>query len=159
MEQRTLSKWLKMIMIGIAACGLIVYVVLVPGCGREIAMDNPELAYCYYPWLVFIWLTAIPCYVALIFGWRIATSIGNDQSFCLENARRLKNISHLALLDSAFFFMGNIVYLFMGMNHPGIALCSLFVVFAGVAVSVVCAALSHLVRKAADLQEQSDLTI
>jgi hypothetical protein len=33
------------------------------------------------------------------------------------------------------------------------------VVFAGVAITVAAAALSHLVRKAAALQEESDLTI
>ena len=45
------------------------------------------------------------------------------------------------------------------MSHPGVALFSLIVVFAGVAVAVAAAALSYLVKKAAVLQEQSDLTI
>ena len=38
-------------------------------------------------------------------------------------------------------------------------LMCLIVVFVGVAISVAAAALSHLVMKAAMLQEQSDLTI
>lgn len=41
----------------------------------------------------------------------------------------------------------------------GAGICGLFVDFAGAAVAVASAALSHLVRKAAVLQEQSDLTI
>ena len=45
------------------------------------------------------------------------------------------------------------------MSHPGVAIASLAVVFVGVAVAVGAAALSHLVGKAALLQEQSDLTI
>ena len=45
------------------------------------------------------------------------------------------------------------------MNHPGVILMLLLVVFAGVAVAVAAAALSHLVKKAAVLQEESDLTI
>ena len=45
------------------------------------------------------------------------------------------------------------------MNHPGVILYSLIVVFAGVAVSVASAALSHLVLKAALLQEESDLMV
>ena len=44
-------------------------------------------------------------------------------------------------------------------NHPGVILALVFIVFACVVVSVVAAVLSHLVVKAADLQEQSDLTI
>ena len=45
------------------------------------------------------------------------------------------------------------------MNHPGVILYSLIVVFAGVVVSVASAALSHLVLKAALLHEESDLTV
>lgn len=45
------------------------------------------------------------------------------------------------------------------MNHPSIVLLSFFIEFFGVAVSVSAAALSHLVMKAAVLQEESDLTI
>ena len=45
------------------------------------------------------------------------------------------------------------------MNHPGIILYSLIVVFAGVAISVAAATLSHLVLKAAKLQEENDLTV
>ena len=45
------------------------------------------------------------------------------------------------------------------MSHPSVAIASLAVVFVGVAVAVGSALLSHLVKKAAALQEQSDLTI
>jgi hypothetical protein len=45
------------------------------------------------------------------------------------------------------------------MSHPGVTLLSLLIVFAGIAIAVAAAALSHLVHKAAALQEQSDLTI
>lgn len=82
-----------------------------------------------------------------------------DRSFSNENAKYLKWISWLAAGDGIFFFIGNVVLLFINMSHPGVALFSLIVVFAGVAVAVAAAALSHLVKKAAALQEQSDLTI
>ena len=65
----------------------------------------------------------------------------------------------LAAGDSIFFFVMNIIYMFLGMNHPGIVLASLIVTFIGVAVTVAAAALSHLVIKASKLQEDSDLTI
>ena len=71
----------------------------------------------------------------------------------------LQRIAWLAAGDTAFFFLGNVVFTLLSMNHPGILLLSLLICFAGVAVTVAAACLSHLVRKAADLQEQSDLTI
>ena len=111
------------------------------------------------PWLIFLSLTAIPIYIALFFAWKIFANIGNDNSFCKENAGYLKWISWLAGGDAAYFFLGNIVLMFLNMNHPGIVLYSLIVVFAGTAVSVASAALSHLVLKAALLQEENDLTV
>ena len=52
-----------------------------------------------------------------------------------------------------------IVFLVLNMNHPAIVLISLIVLVIGIAISAVSATLSHLVKKASDLQEQSDLTI
>ena len=61
--------------------------------------------------------------------------------------------------DAGILFIGNVLFLLLGMNHPGILLGALLVVFIGVGISVAAAVLSLLVRKAAVLQEQSDLTI
>ena len=160
MKQIALSKWLKFIIIGVGICGLIVYGMVIPMLGQAIAVyEQGAFDYCYWPWLVFIWITAIPCYLVLVFAWKIASNIGRDKSFTVANAKYLKWISVLAVADAAFFFVGNIVYLFLNMNHPGIVLFSLLVVFAGVAVAIASAALSHLVLKAEVLQEQSDWTI
>ena len=92
-------------------------------------------------------------------GWKITTQIARDNSFSLENARYLKHICILALVDSVYFFLANIVLLFLNMNHPAILLASLFVDFAGVVVAVTAASLSHLVLKAAEIQQENQLTI
>lgn len=159
MQQKDFSKWLKLIILGIGLCGLVIYLFAVPFCGKELVQQNPEYAYCYLPWLIFILLTAIPCYIVLVFSWKIVANIEKDHSFCKENAKYLKYISLLAAGDSAFFFVGNIIYLFLGMNHPGILLASGVITFIGIAITVASAALSHLVMKAAQLQEENDLTI
>ena len=159
MEQKTLSRWLKIILVGVGLCGLAVYALILPLYGQGLVGQNPEMADRYWPWLIFLWATGVPCYIALVLGWRIAGNIGRDRSFSNENARLLKRISLLAAGDAVFFFVGNVVLLFANMSHPGVVLFSLLIVFAGVAVSVAAAALSHLVLKAAQLQEQSDLTI
>lgn len=159
MEQKKLAKWLKLIVIGIALCGIFIYAFLIPSFGNMIVEDNPEFANCYQPWLIFISLTAVPCFAALFIAWKIFSNIGNDLSFSKENAKYLKWISWLAAGDAAYFFIGNVVLFFLGMNHPGIFLYSLILVFAGVAISVAAAALSHLVLKAATLQEENDLTV
>ena len=159
MDQTKLSRRLKVDIIFIAVCLAVVYFAVLPTCGRTIAQQNPEFAYCFWPWLAFLWITAAPLYAALIFCWKIAANIGRDQTFTKENAASCKWVSNLAVLDSAYFFIGNIVLWFLNMNHPGIVLGSLLVVFAGAAIAIAFAALSNLVSRAAALQEQSDLTI
>lgn len=159
MKQKNLANWLKLIIVGIAVCGLIVYAGIFPMYGRTLADTYKDYSHAYVPWLVFIYITAIPCYTVLVFCWQIASNIGADRSFSQANAKLLKRISFLAAADSLIFFAGNIIYLLLDMNHPSIVLLSLIIVFVGIAISVAAAALSHLVNKAAELQEQSDLTI
>lgn len=159
MEQKTLSRWLKCIIIGMGVCGVIIYAAVVPALGMSLRAEYPEFAMCFLPWLIFIWGSGIPCFAVLVLAWRIASNIGLDRSFSEENAKWLLWISCLAAGDAGFFFLGNILLLLLSMNHPGIVLASMLVVFVGVAVAAASAALSHLVKKAAALQEQSDWTI
>lgn len=159
MKQNTLSKWLKLILVGVGICGLIVYAAVIPMLAEAMVQRYPEFRDCQRPWLILIWVTAVPCYAALILAWKIAVNIGVDRSFSIENARLLQWISQLAAGDSAVFFAGNLIYLLLNMNHPSIVLASFLIEFFGVAISVASAALSHLVRKAAELQDQSDWTI
>lgn len=104
MTQTSLSRWLKVVIGGIAACGAIICFYLVPLFGKDLVNANPEFANCYVPWLIVIWLSAIPCYLVLYFGWRITTEISRDHSFSMENSKYLKYISILALADSGYFF-------------------------------------------------------
>ena len=159
MNQSSLSKWLKLIITVVGACGSLVYAWVIPSFGQMMGGNYPEFAYCYWPWLIMIWITAVPCYVVLVFAWKIAGNIRKNRSFSIQNAKLLKWVAVLAAADTGFFFVMNIVYLFLNMNHPGIVLMSLGVLVIGIAISAASATLSHLVRKAADLQEQSDLTI
>ncbi len=159
MKQKALARWLKAAIIGVGLCLAVVYLLVIPDFGKSVAGANPEFAFCYLPWLIFLWCTALPCIAALILGWGVAGRIGKDRSFCMENAGALSTIAYLAAGDAAFFFVGNVVFLFLNMNHPGVVLLSLVPVFAGACIAIAAAALSHLVRKAAALQEQSDLTI
>ena len=159
MDHKKLARWLKAAVIIIALCLAVIYFMVIPSMGRSLADANPEFAYCFWPWMVFIWITAVPVYAALIFCWRLARGIGLDRPFTRQNAENCKWISALAILDSVYFFVGNVLLLFLNMNHPGILLASLLVVFAGAAIAIAFGALSNLVGRAATLQEQSDLTI
>lgn len=159
MEQKNLSNWLKCILIGIGILGLFFYTVVIPIFGIDLRTQYPEFSNRFWPWLAFIMVSGIPCFIVLSLSWKIASNIGRNQSFSEVNAKLLKLISGLSAGDAVFFFIGNILLLLFNMSHPSVVLVSFVVVFAGIAVSVTSAVLSYLVKKAAILQDQSDWTI
>lgn len=160
MKQASLALWLKLMILGVGLCVLVIYAVVVPVLGQTVAVaEHGEFDYCFWPWLGFIWATGLPIGAALVLAWRIAGNIGADRSFSRDNGRLLRHIAVLAVADAAFFFLGNIAYWLLNLSHPSIVLFSLMVVFVGIAIAVGAAALSRLVTKAAELQEQSDFTV
>lgn len=159
MKQKTLARRLKMAILCLAVFGFLVYGVVIPTYGEEIVGANPEMAGRYWPWLTLFLLTAVPCYGALGLGWKIAADIGRDRSFCRENADRMRWISNLAFGDVLLFFCGNAILLFLSMSHPGVFLLSLLPDMLGVAIAICAAALSHLIYRSAQLQQDADLTV
>ncbi len=159
MEQKTLSRWISLVLIGAAFIGFFIFFVVIPMYGKSILSNYPEFSNRFWPWLIFLWVFAFPCYAAIIVGLKISRRIGMDQSFSMENAKSLKTISYLAAGDTVFFLLGNCALLFMNMSHPGVLAASLIISFIGFAVTIAAAALSHLVKKAAILKEENDFTI
>ena len=117
--------------------------------GERIAQQNPEFRFLFWPCLIFLWITAVPFYVALGYAWKIFNEIAGNHSFCLQNALRLKRISVLALIDTLLYVGVVIVLLAVQILHPGILLLVLIIMMVGAAVSAASAALSHLVEKKA----------
>lgn len=159
MEQKALSNWLKGAVVCLAVVGLLIFGYMIPTYGQSVAASFPEYAYCYWPWMTLMILVAVPCYIALFFGWRIAADIGRDRSFSEVNAKRMRWISNLAFGDVMLFLGGNFLLLLFNMSHPGVFLLSLLPDLFGVAVAVCAAALSHLIYKSSALQQDADLTI
>ncbi len=159
MEQKTLSKWISLVLLSAAVIGFCIFFVIVPIYGKMLLESHPEFSNRFWPWLVFLWVFALPCYAAIIVGLKISRRIGLDESFCMENAAGLKTIAYLAAGDTAFFAFGNIALMLLNLSHPGVMIASLFISFIGFAIAIASAALSHLVKKAAIMKEENDFTI
>lgn len=159
MEQRKMVKWLKFLVIFVAICGLILCAVVIPVVGRELSGMSPELGRYFKPWVTFVWVLAIPCFAALIHAWMIFSNIEKDKAFSMENAKHMEKISYLAGADTIALISGNIVLLILNMNHPSVFLVFLMIGIIGIGISVAAAVLSHLIQKAANLQDENDLTI
>ena len=94
MDQKTLARWLKAVIIGTGICGLVVFLWLVPFMGKGVLEGYPEFGSWYLPWLIFLEISGLPCFGVLYLSWRIAGNIGQDRSFSMENASFLKKIAY-----------------------------------------------------------------
>ena len=159
MKQDALAKWIKFVITGVGICGLIVYSVIMPRFGAYLVKQNTMLERNVLPWLVLIWVSAIPCYGVLILGWKVADNIRKDRTFSYDTAKYLKWVSYLAMGDSIFVLITHVIFLVLDMSAAAVMLVIIIVVFFGVSISVVAAAVSHLVIKAADIQEENELTV
>lgn len=159
MRSDALAKWLKVIIIGVGICGLLTYMVILPRFGLYLVDQNSMLEKNLSPWMVLLWLSAVPCYAVLFLGWKVAGNIGKDESFCAENATYLKWVAYLALGDSIFIFVAHVIFLVLDMSAAVVMLVIIVIVIIGIAISICAASLSHLVMKAAEIKEENDLTI
>lgn len=157
MEKTSLS--LKLTVITAGLLGAVFYFWALPSVGRFIAEASPEFGGAYYPWLILFWVTAIPCYAALVLLWKVIKSIDGNQLFRTVNADRFRTVAKLAFTDAALFMAANIIFLFLNFNHPSILIASAFVCIVGVAFGICMKAMASFFDKAATLQEENDLTI
>ena len=159
MSQKSIAKMLKLFCVVVAVVGAFVFLVYAPLLVDEQAMMYPEAAYLKWPGLVGIWVIAVLCYMVLGNFWMICVRIGEDNSFCNENADCMKRMGLLSfavgvLFTGAMIFLGCLGFL-------GIAYFIFYFLLMCVVcgVGVLCLALSALIRRAAQLKEENDLTI
>lgn len=152
MDSKKLCGWLRGIMIGLGLAGLFFFGYLIPFMKMRMLTHFNG----YWQWVIFALLSAVPCYLVLIEGWKIVNRIEKDNSFCVENAEGLSRVSFYALIDSAYVFIGNVVLMVLGLSRVSVFFLTLLIVIVGVSVGVAAAALSHLVRKAALLKQEND---
>lgn len=150
------SKYLKILTVTAAILGVIIYLFAVPYFGSMVAEYAPEFSYCFWPWVIFIWITAIPVGRALFLCFMLATDLGCGRAFSLRSAKSLKGIADCAVIDSALFLLGNIVYLLLGINHPSIFIFSLFICFIGLGIFIVGKTLSQLISEAHELKSENE---
>lgn len=156
MKQKTLSRWLIVIIAITAVCIATVYA-LVPQWityfTKEVKDSDAGI------WTVVIYITAVPVFIALYQGVRIAMNIGHDESFTKNTARRLGSVSYLAVADGLFFFIASLIFRFAASGTNFAVAVGIVVFVICVFVAVIFAALSHWIYKAAELKEEADLTI
>ena len=137
MKGKIIARRLNVVLIGLILCGIFVYGVFLPLRGHHMAMmaKGGPFDGAFWPWLLYLWGTAVPCVVAVGYAFSITRTLREGRMFTPQNARRLLMIARWAIGDTVYFFIGQILLFAMGWNHPGVFLMALFIVFAGAAIA------------------------
>ena len=132
------------------------------------------LFYIYPVYLLLFWqervpsgivhmVMGVPYMIAMWHYFRICKNIGDDRSFCPDNARRLDAIARLLFCASGMWIVALIVVLTSAGTLTGYALLilveTILALMATFAVGLVAKMLALLVGRASRLQEENDLTI
>jgi hypothetical protein len=159
MSSRTLGNLIRVSVIAAAICGLFLCLYVIPSWGWSIIVTNPELSGWFWPWLIFAWLVALPCFAILVFVWKVSGAVIRETVFTFQTAKWVKTGAVLLLSDVVLLFVGNILLLLFNINHPGILLLSVIGDIFAVALALLAAVLSRYLTKAAVLQEESEGTL
>lgn len=160
MKQTEMSKYLKIITAGTGILFLVLVVWFLPSVLKQMLAARAGNAV-YRGTCIFIWITAVPCLLCLVKFWGVCSRIGENRSFCRENAEALKQMSHYTLVDSVLYALFLAVFCILGWYSFGIGYLFgiVLILFICITLTVLCAALSHLVYNASKMQEDQDLTI
>lgn len=158
MKRSTVTLLLKGVLV---LCALMVAVcafVFLPIYMGHVAEVRPDLS-AWYGWMIaFGVAVALPVWFAIGVMWRVFDDIAAGRAFTLRNAARLRLISRLALGDLiAVALLG--IYLLFHCIMPFLVAVFGGAIFAGLLMTLTCAALSGLTQNAAELKHDSDMTI
>ena len=161
MNHKEMTRYLKIITIvlGVLLLAFVIFYMPTSLFARLKLIGGPNVYLIIF--FLAVELSIIPCLLALYQFWCICKRIESENSFCMENAQSLKKMSQLMLLD-LFLFIG-VGMLYFTLPLPtiteifGVAL--LLIIPVCIILSIICAALSHLVQKASVLQEEHDYTV
>jgi len=156
---KTLRILIRVAVIVIAICGGVVCFYFLPSFGRDLVYRLPENVHFYYPWLIFLWLSAAPCFAILVLIWKLSAITKREDIFTHKTARLVKAYTIMLFCDVFFFVAGNIIFLMLGMNHIIVLLFSVVIAVFGLAFAVLLAVMSRYLTKAATLQEEVECTI
>lgn len=159
MSSRSSGSLMRVSVIAAAICGLFLCLYVIPSWGQSIVFTNPEFSGWLWPWLIFTWLIALPCFAILAFVWKVSGAVMSETVFTLQTAKWVKMGAVLLLADSALIFVGNVLLLLLNMNHPGVLLLSIMGDIFVIALALFASVLSRYLTKAAVLQEESEGTL
>ncbi|MBU8569391.1 DUF2975 domain-containing protein [Bacillus subtilis] len=150
---------IALVLIGIPILALCIF--LVPKIANYSADIFPNIAYIKYLVFIYLYVTAIPFYLALYQAFKLLSYIDKNKAFSGLSVRALKNIKYCAVTISIFYAAGMPVFYLMAEidDAPGIIVIGLIIIFASMVIAVFAAVLQKLLKEAIDIKSENDLTV
>ena len=140
------------------ALGLVVFSG-VPGYMQHVVHERPDLAGWDYPMRGYGLLLALPVWAVMVLLLQVFDTIPKNAPFCTENAQRFHKVSRLAEIDLGLVLVLGTFLVINGVTPAFIMGSLMLATFAGIVAAVVFHVLAGLVRNAAELKQDSDMTI
>lgn len=157
MEHKKVSRLLILAGAVAGVGGMITLFLLIPLAATETRNAYPELSGWFWPGLIYAWAVGALCLAALGEYLRISVRIGKNRSFCTENVRDMRMIAILLLAAAGLLLTGAVLVLAIGFGPVWLWL--LLAAAACGAMAILAYALSRLLNRAVQLQEENDLTV
>jgi hypothetical protein len=156
MKQAKISYWLKGLVIVLALMGIVLFGALT-GYGFFLRSQQPDNR--IWTFVFFTWYTAALCYLILFEFWKVCTQIGCDNSFSMENSLSFHRMGLFGIAGAAGFLLRILWFALCGVLDPRlICFHILELLFCGI-FTVLCEALSQLIRNAYEVKRENELTI
>ena len=153
------ERGMKLAALAAALIGLLAAFVFLPMLASALLEEFPAYQKWYWPCLIYGWAVLAPGFAGLWEFWKICVEIGRDNSFSQKNARSLFRICLLALTMAALLAVGVAALCLLGMGLPALLIAMLGFAAACALVALLANALAQLVRRAAAIKSENDLTI
>lgn len=161
MIDKKLCEWVKFIIVLMGICGLLFDVFLVPievgNLGTEGGQYFDKTNISFIVQYFFQWIVSIPCFWVLILAWRACGDMKTGNLFTVKNSKRVKQASVALLISVVAFIVGNLIFAILKWNSE--YSIRIIIAIMGVTFWVIMTVLSHYLKRAAELQEESDATI
>ena len=146
------------LMFGTIAVGLVA-LVGVPAFMEHVIHVRPSLAMWEPIMNGYAILIALPVWVAIVLLWQVFDTIPNSMAFSLSNMRRFRQIMWLATGDLGLVVVLWVFLIISGATPAFIMMSMLLTTLVGIVAVIVFYVLAGLVQNAAELKQDSDLTI
>lgn len=118
-----------------------------------------ELAFLKTPVMIFVYISAIPFYIALFQGYKICGTIIKSNPFSKENVKSFRIASISALSVSVLYFAGTGVFALVKVDRPIMYIIFILIGACALVFTLLCEVLSQLLKKAIEISEENELTV